>query len=51
MTPEQSLTATALQAWAMNLTRAEKTFAALDDAQLQERVAPDGTAWSICGVI
>ncbi|MEP7118971.1 MAG: DinB family protein [Acidobacteriota bacterium] len=40
MTPEQSLAATALQSWTMNITRAEKVFSGLTDEQLQQPIAP-----------
>ena len=40
MTPEQSLAATALNSWTMNLARAEKVFSTLTDAQLQQPIAP-----------
>lgn len=40
MTPEQSLAATALHAWSMQITRADKVFAGRTDAELQQTVAP-----------
>ena len=40
MTPEQSLTATAVDAWKLNIGRADALFSGLTDAQLQAEVAP-----------
>ena len=40
MTPEESLVATALDSWKINLGRADALFSALDDAGLQAEVAP-----------
>jgi DinB superfamily len=40
MTPEQSLVATALHAWTLNLAHAEKVFSGLTDEQLRQEVAP-----------
>ena len=40
MTPEQSLATTAVQSWTINITRADKVFAALTDEQLRREVAP-----------
>lgn len=40
MTPEQSVVASAVQAWALNLERADKMFSGLSDAQLLAEVAP-----------
>ena len=40
MTPEQTLAATAVNAWRIYLERAEKLFFALDDEQLQKEIAP-----------
>ena len=40
MTPEQSMTATALQSWALSISRAEKTFSGLSDEALRRPVAP-----------
>ena len=40
MTSEQSLAATALHAWTLNIDRADKVFAGLTDEQLRKEVAP-----------
>jgi DinB superfamily len=40
MTPEQAIVATAVQAWKMNLERADKLFSGLSDQQLLTEVAP-----------
>ncbi len=40
MTPEQSLSATAVQAWILNVARAEKVFLGRTDVQLRREVAP-----------
>lgn len=40
MTPEQSMAATAVQSWTMNVERADKLFAALGESQLLLEVAP-----------
>lgn len=40
MTAEQSLAATALNDWALNLKRAEEVFLGKTDAQLRQAVAP-----------
>lgn len=40
MSPEQSLVASAVQAWTLNLTQADKLFAGLSDTELQAEIAP-----------
>src|SRR5438067_2128219 len=40
MTSEETIAATAVNAWKIYLERAEKFFFALDDAQLQKEIAP-----------
>lgn len=40
MTPEQSLAATAVQSWTMNVGRAEKIFLGRSDAELATPIAP-----------
>ena len=40
MTPEQSVVATAVQAWTMNIERADKLFSGLSDEQLLRELAP-----------
>jgi hypothetical protein len=40
MTPEESLAATALQSWTINVERAGKLFAGLSEGQLLQEVAP-----------
>ena len=40
MTPEQSLAATAVHAWTLNISRADKVFAGLTDELLRKEVAP-----------
>jgi len=40
MTPEQSIVATAVDAWKLNIGRADVWFSALDETQLQAEVAP-----------
>jgi len=40
MTPEQSVVATAVQAWTMNIERADKLFSSMSDEQLLRELAP-----------
>jgi len=40
MTPEQSMAASAVQAWKLNVERADKLFSGLSDEQLLTEVAP-----------
>jgi DinB superfamily len=40
MTPEQSIVATAVQAWKLNVERADKLFSGLSEQQLLAEVAP-----------
>jgi hypothetical protein len=40
MTPEESLAATAVAAWTLNLERADKHFSALSESQLLAEIAP-----------
>ena len=40
MTPEQSVVATAVQAWTQNVERADKLFSALSESQLLKEIAP-----------
>lgn len=40
MTPEQSIVASAVQAWKTQLERADKLFSGLDDQQLRTEIAP-----------
>jgi DinB superfamily len=40
MTPDESLAATAVHAWTLNITRADKVFSGLTDEQLRQEVAP-----------
>jgi len=40
MSPEQSLTATAVNAWKIQIDRADKFFSSLDEGQLQKEIAP-----------
>ena len=40
MTPEQSVVATAVQSWTINVERADKLFAGLSESQILQEVAP-----------
>jgi hypothetical protein len=40
MTPEETVVATAIQSWILNIERADKLFSGLDDTGLQKEVAP-----------
>jgi hypothetical protein len=40
MTPDESLAATAVHAWTLNINRADKVFSGLTDEQLRREVAP-----------
>jgi DinB superfamily len=40
MTPEQSVVATAVQSWTINVDRADKLFATLSESQILQEVAP-----------
>ena len=40
MSPEQSLTATAVNAWKIQIDRADKFFSALSDGQIEQEIAP-----------
>ena len=40
MTPEQSVVASAVHAWKLNIERADKAFSGLSDEQLRAEVAP-----------
>jgi hypothetical protein len=40
MTPEQSVVASAVHAWTLNLERADKLFSGLSDQQLLKEIAP-----------
>jgi hypothetical protein len=40
MTPEQSIAATAVQSWTMNVERADKLFSGLSESQALQEVAP-----------
>lgn len=40
MTPEESIVATAVQAWTLNVERADKLFSGLGESQLLKEVAP-----------
>jgi hypothetical protein len=40
MTPEETVVATALNSWILNIERADKLFSGLDEGRLQKEVAP-----------
>ena len=47
MTPEQSVVASAVQAWTMNIERADKLFSGLSDERMLTEIAPGKIALAL----